>query len=86
MLIGLKEPYLGIEGCQVTILVYVLSILVDIWVIKCTCKVPSKQLFQQNNEEDNEQYQSFVFGQSSIQSFTFKFDLIASLIDPILLI
>jgi len=36
--------------------------------------------------EEDEQYQSSVFCQSSFQSSLFKFDLIAALIDHILLI
>jgi hypothetical protein len=39
MLIGLNGRYTVIEGVQVTILVHELSILVDVWGIKCTLKV-----------------------------------------------
>jgi hypothetical protein len=39
------------------------------------------QFFQKNKEED-EQYQSSDFGQSSFQSFLFQFLSIEPLIDP----
>jgi hypothetical protein len=39
MLIGLNGRYMVIKGVQVTILVHDLSILVDVWGIKCTLKV-----------------------------------------------
>jgi hypothetical protein len=68
MLIGLNGPYSGIEGCQVTILMHVLSILVDIWGIKCTLKVPPwAVIFGQNREG-----QWTVTTQRVVWSFFFK--------------
>ena len=43
--------------------VQVLLNLVDFRYIKCTCKGGNQTSFsEEKNEEDNEQYQSFVFG------------------------
>jgi hypothetical protein len=76
------KPYPDVEGCLVISFVQVLTNLVDVRCIKCTCKGGNWTSFSGKKEEDNEYCSGLCFGQSSFQSFRFRFLSIELLINP----
>jgi len=53
--VSLKGPYPGVEGCQVIIYMQVLSNLVRVRGVKCTCKVDNLGSFSVEKLEEDEQ-------------------------------
>jgi hypothetical protein len=53
--VSLKGPYPGVEGCQVIIYVPVLSNLIRVRGVKCTCKIGNLDSFSVEKLEEDEQ-------------------------------